>query len=103
MSLSLCVCVRLLGDAAASDTESEAGDGDESTSGGPAHDASSTATVGSNPLYLSDQARPPLSLSLSLPLSYFLPLSISLPPPISLSLSPSLSHTSSLSGYLPPC
>ena len=45
----------LLGEGAASDTESEAGDGEESTSGGPAHDASSTATVGSNPIYLSDQ------------------------------------------------
>ena len=38
-----------------SESESGAGDGEESTSGGPAHDASSTATVGSNPLpYLSD-------------------------------------------------
>ena len=45
----------LLGEGGASDTESEAGDGEESTSGGPAHDASSTATVGSNPIYLSDQ------------------------------------------------
>ena len=89
MSLSLCVCVRLLGDAAASDTESEAGDGDESTSGGPAHDASSTATVGSNPLYLSDQARPPLSLSL--PPSLILPPSLYLPPSSYLSLSLSLS------------
>ena len=39
-----------------SESESGAGDGEESTSGGPAHDASSTATIGSNPLpYLSDQ------------------------------------------------
>ena len=38
-----------------SESESGAGDGEESISGGPAHDASSTATIGSNPLpYLSD-------------------------------------------------
>ena len=37
------------------DTESEIGDGEESVGGVPTHDASSTATIGSNPLYLSDQ------------------------------------------------
>ena len=39
------------------DTESEMGDGEEEATsvGAPAHDASSTATTGSNLLYLSDQ------------------------------------------------
>lgn len=37
------------------DTESEMGDGEESVGGVLTHDASSTATIGSNPLYLSDQ------------------------------------------------
>lgn len=35
--------------------ESEAGDGEESISGAVGQDASSTATVGSNLLYLSDE------------------------------------------------
>lgn len=35
--------------------ESETGDGEESVTGAVAHDASSTATIGSNLLYLSDE------------------------------------------------
>ena len=46
------VCV--LGDGVSVD-ESEAGDGEESVAGGIGHDASSTATIGSNLLYLSDE------------------------------------------------
>ena len=44
------------------DTESEIGDGEESVGGVPTHDASSTATIGSNPLYLSDQVSDSLVL-----------------------------------------
>lgn len=45
----------MLGGEGVSGDESEPGDGEESVPGAAAHDASSTATIGSNLLYLSDE------------------------------------------------
>ena len=57
--------------------ESEAGDGEESVAGAVGQDASSTATIGSNLLYLSDEQVLALSSELSFVSVFDLP-----PPPL---------------------